>query len=441
MRTRSLLFSSLLLMLALAVASAQNAPSTGAAIEEGLAVPATQAARGLPLVLGTEVRESRLAGGISFTGMYTDNVFLSANGQQSDVSYEIEPYLAWQQFTSRLSLDLSGGAGLVANQHISERNQASENLGVDVGYRLKPHLRLRVDDSFVNTTGLFSGLNSSQQSGIGVVQQQNSSLITPASHVLTNSTLTELTYQFAPHSETGVRGVVSILRYPDGATSISNIPLFEGQSYSVETFYNRQFSARQWFGVTVRAQRFESQSSQVRTDAGSALLFYSLVPTSALSISLHAGPQVTNTHVSPPLAATLGPFDHHNLTPTAGATLSWQKSRTTAHLSYIRQASDGGGLFSAVTNETVQAGIRQALTDRQQVTFTFTYGGNETLAPGVTLRGYSSQAEYTRRLAAGLNGGGGYRFDRQGVDGTNTPAHANRFWISLSYEFSKPLGR
>ena len=121
--------------------------------------------------------------------------------------------------------------------------------------------------------------------------------------------------------------------------------------------------------------------------------------------------------------------------------MSWQKSRTSAHVSYIRQASDGGGLFSAVTNETVQAGIRQALTDRQQVTLTFTYGGNETLAPGVTLRGYSGQAEYTRRLAAGLHGGIGYRFDRQGVDGTNTPARANRFWVSLSYEFSKPLGR
>lgn len=441
MRTRSLLFLLLLLTLELSVASAQNAPSTGAAIEEGLAVPATQAARGLPLVLGNEVRESRLAGGIGFTGMYTDNVFLSTSGEQSDVSYEIQPYLAWQEFTSRLSLDLSGGAGFVANQHISERNQASENLGVDLAYRLKPHLRFRVDDSFVNTTGLFSGSNSSQQAGIGVVQQQNSTLITPATRTLTNSTLTELTYQVSPHSEAGVRGVVSILRYPDETTSTSNIPLFEGQSYSVETFYNRQFSARQWFGLTLRAQRFESDSSQVRTDAGSALLFYSLVPTSALSISLLAGPQVTNTYVSPSLAATLAPFDHHNLTPTVGATLSWQKSRTSAHLSYIRQASDGGGLFSAVTNETVQAGIRQALTDRQQVSLTFTYGGNETLAPGLTLRGYSAQAEYTRRLAAGLNAGLGYRFDQQGVDATNLPSRANRVWISLSYEFSKPLGR
>jgi hypothetical protein len=441
MRTRSTLLFPLLLTLWLALAQAQNAPSTGAAIEEGLAVPATQAARSLPLVLGSEARESRLAGGISFTGMYTDNVFLSANGQQSDVSYEVQPYLAWQKFTSRLSLDLSGGAGLVANQHINERNQASEDFGVDLAYRLKPHLRFRVDDAFVNTTGLFSGLNSSQQSGIGIVQQQNSTLVTPASHVLTNSTLTELNYQFAPHSEAGVRGVVSILRYPDGSSSISNVPLFEGQSYSVETFYNHQFSARQWFGITLRAQRFESDSSQVRTDAGSALLFYSLVPTSALSISLLAGPQVTNTYVSPSLAATLGPFDRHSWTPTVGATLSWQRSRTSAHLSYIRQASDGGGLSSAVTNDTVQAGIREALTDRQQVTCTFTYGGNQTLAPGVTLRGYSAQAEYTRRLAAGLHGGFGYRFDQQRVDATNAPARANRFWVSLSYEVSKPLGR
>lgn len=433
-----------LVMLSAAWAAAQTEKDPGAAsFDQVMTVPPTQAGQSQGLKVGNELgRESTLAGGISVTAMYTDNVFLTATGKRDDISYDIQPHIAWRQFTPRLSLELAGGAGVVVNQKINERNMAAENLSLELSYRLQQHVTLRVSDGFVNTSGLFSGITTStSQSGTGVVQQANSTLITPASHILTNSTLSELTYQFSPNSNVGARGVVSILRYPGGASSVSNIPLFEGQSYSAEAFYNHRITQRQYFGFTLRGQRFESDKSLVVTDSGSVLLFYSLQPTATINLSFFGGPQLTNSRVDPSLLTTIGTFNAHQLLPSGGATFVWQKSHTTANVSYVRQASDSGGLVSAVINQTVEAGLRKQLTDRQEVTLAFTYAMNDTLVPSVNLRGYSGSAEYTRHITRSFSAGGGYRWEQQNVSGAATPARANRVWISLSYEMSKPLGQ
>ncbi len=405
-----------------------------------LEVPPTQAAQSAALSLGSQGRESALAGGVSLTALYTNNIFLTASNHQGNVSYELMPYLAWRQFSSRMSLHVGGGAGLVVNQYVRERNTAAENFNINLSYRLRQYVTLRFDDSFLNTSGLFSGRNPSSAS-IGVVQQANSTLISPASHILTNSSLAELTYPYRESSNLGVRGVVSILRYPGGAETITNIPLFEGQSYEAEFFYNHRATKRQWIGAALRVQRFDSYKSLVITDSGSLLLFYSLQPSNAINISFFAGPQLSNSRVAPAVASTLPQSDFHHLTPATGATFSWQKNRTSADVSFVRQVSDGAGLFSAVINESIQAGWRRQLSDRQQVSLSFTYGGNETTVPGVTLHGYSGGIDYSRRLTAALSAGLGYRFEQQGIARSNNPARANRCWISLAYEFSRPLGR
>jgi hypothetical protein len=425
-----------------AVAQTQKDPAAPT-LDQVMNVPPTLAGQSQPLKVGNELgRESSLSGGISFTTMYTDNLFLTATGHRSEISYEVGPHIAWRQFTPRLSLELDGGAGFIANQHFNERNMASENANFELSYRLRPHLTLRASDGFANISGLFSGVGTAtSQTGVGVVQQANSTVITPASHILTNTSLGELTYQFSAASNVGARGVVSILRYPDGATSVSNIPLYEEQSYSAEAFYNHRFSPRQWLGLTLRGQRFDSAKSLIVTDSGSVLLFYSLQPTSTINLTFFGGPQLISTRVDPSLLTTIGPFDAHQLLPSGGATFVWQKSRTIANLSYVRQANGGSGLGSAVTNQTMQAGLREQLTDRQDVTLAFTYATNETLVTNVKLHSYSARAEYTRRLTRSLAASLGYGWEQQNETTALLPARANRVWISLSYEMSKPLGQ
>jgi hypothetical protein len=424
-------------------AVAQTQKDSGATFDQVLNVPPTQAGQSQPLKVGNELgRESSLSGGITFTTMYTDNLFLTPTGHRDEISYEAGPHIAWQQFTRRLSLELGGGAGVLVNQHFNERNTASENFNLELSYRLQQHVTWRVSDAFVNTSGLFSGVGAPvSQSGVGVVQQANSTILTPASRFLTNSALSELTYQFSASSNVGARGVFSILRYPGGATSVNNIPLFEGQSYAAEAFYNHRFSPRQWFGLTLRGQRFESDKSLIITDSGSVLLFYSLRPISTVTLSFFGGPELINSRVDPSLLIRVGPFKAHQLLPSGGTTFVWQKSRTTANLSYVRGASGGGGLVSAVTNQTVQAGLRQQLTDRQDLALAFTYATNETLVSSVSLHSYSGRATYTRHFTRSFSGTLGYGWEQQNGTGASLPARANRVWVSLSYEMSKPLGQ
>src|SRR5262249_23133576 len=160
-----------------------------------------------------------------------------------------------------------------------------------------------------------------------------------------------------------------------------------------------------------------SDKSFVVTDSGSVLLFYSIQPTSTINLSFFGGPQLTNSRVDPSLLPTIGSFNSHQLLPSGGATFVWQKSHTTANVSYVRQASDSGGLVSAVTNQTLEAGLRKQLTDRQDLTLAFTYALNDTLVPGVNLRGYSGSAEYMRHLTRAASVGFGYRWEQQGIAG------------------------
>ena len=422
---------------------AQSREPEPALADERIAPPATMAGRGEPLVFLSELgHESTLSAGVGFSGVYTDNTFLVATPRENDMSYEFNPHLSWQQFTSRMNLDLSLAAGFVANQRFTQRNQSSQNFAVDFTYRLRPYVNLRLSNAFVNTMGLFSGpAIATIPSSIGVVQQPTSTVLTPAAHIITNSTLAELNYQFSARSIIGARAVYALLRYPDAAPSVGNVPLFEGQSYSAEVFYNTQLSMRHWLGVTLRAQRFDAHSSLVTTNAQSILLLYSFKPLQNVSLSLFAGPQLTTLHVDHTLVTTIPAFEPRRWSPAAGATLGWQGHHTSATVSYTRQVNDGGGLASAVVGDAVQAGVRRQLGTRQQISASFTYGSNETLIPGINLRSYSSRVDFSRRLTRSVVGGVGYGFDQQKAASTQAAAQANRIWFSLGYDFTRPLGK
>jgi hypothetical protein len=374
--------------------------------------------------------------------MFTDNAELATTNQISDLSYNIVPHLAFNSSTPRLSYSAGVLAGFLVNRTLNERNQATQSADFDLTYRMAQFVTLRFSDQFTNSTGLWSGAGAGTAStgpGIGALQQPNNSLFT-FGRFRTNVVLAELSGQLTAESFAGIRGYQSYLWFPSNATDPVLGTLYGGNSYSAEAYYNHHFSVRNWGGIVLRAQRFDVNRLEGRTDAASLLFMYAFNITPTTSLSFLGGPELSVSSVPQGLPTPVTAFNRRLWSPVAGAVFGWQGQRTSVTASFTHQISNGGGLISAVTLSSGEAQIMWRVGRRLEIGPAFAYGQNVPIVPSPTIRTYSGQFQSTYRLGNYSLGAGYARDDRTAVASTAS-ASANRVWVSFSYDFLRPLGR
>lgn len=405
--------------------------------------PVTLNGQGPSLAFQSEkARSNYLSGGIALAGTFTDNALLSSTNGVSDVSYLVQPYLNFAQSGPRVDWNVGLGSVLTVHHQVNEDNNTAENLRLDLNYRLTQYINLRVSSNFSNTTGLFSALNPATSEGIGVAERANSSLLIPfTQRTIGTSNLAELNYQFSPRSIVGVRGTYSILDYPGSSKNSQFGPLYNTRTYSGEAFYNHQVSAKQWVGVTLRTQKFEIQAFP-GTKVDSCLLFYALNVTPSVTLSVFSGPERFDAPRISDITNPLRSIRDRQWTPAEGATFTWQGVHTSVLAAFSRQTSDGGGLSSAVTAKTASVQLRRQLDSRRELSFGFAYASNDPLELRQSSRGgFSGLFQFQQRLAKSFIARVGYTRNQQdSLAGLGTPA-ANLLWVSVSYDFSRPLGR
>jgi hypothetical protein len=384
-----------------------------------------------------------VSGGMSFTDVFTDNMYMSSANTESTFSYLLQPYIRVAQSTSRLNWDASFGAGFYFYQKTGDENEWSKNVIVDLSYRLTQRLNLRFSESFSDTAGLFSASNPvSTTSGIGVVEQSNNSvLLPPVQRTVGNTSLAELSYQFSPGSEAGVRGTYSLFDYPGSTTDSSFGPLYDSRTYSAEAFYNQRLSLRQWLGASLRVQHIDTQPSIGHTDTASMLLYYGLEFRPSMTLSFFAGPEYYDTPPVSGVTTNEALFYGHQWTPALGATFNWQGENTSFVAEYSRQVSDGGGLYSAVTLQQENASFRSQLTERQAVTVAVAHSENDPLGTGQKFNGLSASVSLEHLLTRSLSLRLGYARQRQELPSSQNTASTNLAWVSISYNFMHSFGR
>jgi len=421
----------------------QSEPAEPSGIEQAPAPP-TLIGQDLPRGLLIEgAGPNYVTGGIAITQMFTDNAELTNSNTVSDLSYEMMPHLALVHSGPRLSYDLGVAAGFVVNRTLDQRNRATESAAGDLSYRVAQFVTLRLNDSFMNTTGLWSGLNtgtSSTGSGIGAVQQPSSAVLT-YDRFRSNSALAELSAQLSTNTFAGVRGTHSYTWFPDGSSSPVAGTLYNDQLYSAEAFYNHHFTARNWAGITLRAQRFDLEHSAPRTDTASLLALYGVNIRPNVSLSLFGGPELSVTVVPLGIVLPPTPFPHRLWSPAAGAVFSWQGHRTTGGASYTRLINSSGGLSSAVTLTSVEGNVLRQVGSHLELGPGFLYAESVPIVGTQTIRTCSGLFQFTYRVGRNYLFNGGYARDQQSAIGTNNSASANRVWISFSVDFLRPLGR
>lgn len=408
----------------------------------GMATPAPVSGEGYSMGFTSETRENYLRGGVVFTTAYDSDVTVGTNGQPvGDESYSIWPTISLDETRSRFHLTLSYSPGYTFYQNTSSLNAANQNFAVAFKYLLSPHVTLSLRDSFQKTSSILNQANPDSGSPVsGAVFVPNNSVIAPIADVLTNNANATLSYQFSANGMIGASGNFTNLHYPN-ATQVPG--LFDSSSRGGSAFYNHRLSKMNYIGATYQYQTFFSYltGGQSETQTQSILLFYTLYFKPTLSLSLFGGPQYSNTQ-------QLGLPSSQSWSPSGGASFGWQGKVTSVAASYSQAISGGGGLVGAVHYYGVNGSVRQRFTRTLSGGISGNYSNNQVLdaLPGYDNNGHTVSGSASLQYQIGQNLNAGVQYTRMHQSYNDVPAISvvpdhNRIAVSISYQFSKSLGR
>jgi hypothetical protein len=205
-----------------------------------------------------------------------------------------------------------------------------------------------------------------------------------------------------------------------------------------------------YVGVNYQYQRLISYPTEGlnETQTHAILFFYTLYATPTFSVSFFGGPQHSDT-VQPPLPPLNVQLPAARAwTPAAGASLSWQGRLNSVAVSYKHIISGGGGLFGAVLMDSASLSLQQQIARSLSGSLGAGYTQNNILgsllSAGNDGHTVSGTASLQKQLGEHFNAQVGYTRLHQSYGGVavlSTNPDTNRGFVSVSYQFSRPLGR
>jgi hypothetical protein len=423
--------------------TSESTASSNAVTEDRMVTPPTVSGDSYTTEFLSESRSNYLRGGIVFTTAYSDNVLGGTSGAPvSDESYSIFPTISLNKTTSRVQSNFTYSPGFTFYQHTSSRNQADQNVSLDLKYRLSPHVTLTIDDVFRRTSNVFNQPNPASNTQVsGTPQSPTVAIVTPIADQLSDSANIGLSYQFAANAMVGISGYFNYLHYPNP----EQVPgLYDSNSGGGSAFYTYRLSKKHYIGANYRYERILAYPVNATSDVEihTAYLFYTVYLKPTLSISVSGGPQHTNAVQSP--LPTLSQWS-----PSGTASISWQGQHSSLAANYAHLVTAGGGLTGAYESHSANVTARRQLLRTWSGGISGYYSINKTLDPNIFLVGQdghsiSGTVSVQHPLGEHLGVEFGYSYLHQSYDNIAAIAGApdtNRGWISISYQFSRPLGR
>ncbi len=403
-----------------------------------------------PTIVGFEMRSNYLAAGLILDTAYNDNVPTGGSTTLgSDIIYSILPTIALDQTTSRQHLTLTYSPGFTFYQHTSGLNAMNQNAALNFQYRLSQHTTISLGGSFQKSSNVFNQLLPLSGGAIsGSTQSPPTEVVAPFAERLNYTANIGLSHQLSRNGMIGASGIVTESNYPNPAQAAG---LYNSNLGGGSVFYSQRLSSTQYVGVTYQYLRSQGNplnaqanpvSAQNEVQTHTVLPFYTIYLNPALSLSLSGGPQYFD-------AAQSASQSVRAWTPSAMASVGWQGSHTNFVASYSRTVTGGLGLPGAFDSNNTNASARLQMARTWTVELTASYSINNNVTPlfspsspgGHTISGtVSVQHSMSEHLKAEL----GYTRLHQSYSGITVISNApdsNHGFISISYQFTRPLGR
>jgi len=379
--------------------------------------------------------------GLSTETLFDDNVFSTATDIHSDLAYIIAPNIGIRQSRGRLDWKFNYKGGFTAHQKFDAYNQGAHNFEGGLFYKLAPHVDFAIADRFLKTTGLFNQLQAEAPNRGTVRRQPNQSVVIPLADQSSNLALVEINDQYSAKSTIGGGVGFHTLRF--GKSPAGSL-LLDTDSQEAEGYYNHRISERNLLGLMYRFQRFTFDVANSNTTVHSMLGTYELAMQKQSTLTFFAGPEYISSGV------IAGTGQQKTLTAAAGAAFEYNGVRTGIAASVSRTISDGGGLLRTVNLTQASGTVRLHWSDKWSTEMGGGYGNNDPLGtaavaavPYSQLNDASGRVGVTRDIATWkLSLGYARIFQSQNVIGNgNNDVRHNAAWLSVSYQFTRALGR
>jgi len=409
---------------------------------EHMMTPPPVSREGYPVDAGSEGRSNFIAGGLVFTAAATDNLMLFGGGDKSpDQTFAFLPTIELDRRTPRDGETLSYSTGYTLYNHYSQLNAVTQNGSGTYRLHLTPYAVIRMSDSFLQNYNTYNQGNPFAGGGVsGAPGSSDTPLIEPYANQLSNSSNAGFEYQYAKNAMIGAGGSYSFLNFSGN----SYIPQLSDQNTTGGNgFFSRRFG-RSYAGVTYQFSKFVTHPYGSYTIANTVFGFYTHYFSRTISISVLGGPEhyTSWTEVKPKSSAW---------TPAVQGSVGWQVARANLAANYSHVVSGAGGLIGTFHSDTGSLSCLYMFTRKWSASAhaeyshfvninsnavdLSVYAGGDSISGGVDV-----QRRFTERLSMEA----GYLHLHQsypGVVATGTLEDSNRGYVSIMYQFNRPLGR
>jgi hypothetical protein len=421
-------------------AKAQVAPeaSGGENQDEPMQMPALETGTPYAAETGSESRSNVLNGSIGFTPAYDDNVYPGlGSSPTSEMSYSITPAIRFDQTVSHLHRAFSYSPSFTIYQQTSGLNALNHAASANFDYRWTPHVTVTATDTFQKTSDVFSQAGTSVSGSLSV---SPADIISPWINHLSNAVTGNLGYQFSENGMIGGGGGSNLMKIPNYGSSGS----YDSNGQDASAFFNRRLTLAQTVGVNYQYTRnvatYTAGTFEVQTHG--VMAFYSFATGEHFSASIAAGPQYyTETVTSIPASSAW--------TPAVNASFGWQVERSSVAASLSRTVNGGGGLLGAYISESANLHARHQFARTWTIDVGGDYGNYKNSAPQSVLPfpgGHTINGEISLDHPIGehLHSTIGYQRMHRTYSGSTAltvDPDADRAYFTVSYQFSRPIGR
>jgi hypothetical protein len=405
-------------------------------------IPPPVGIAGLSTQSESETRSNYLRGSLDVSAAYIDNLYADSSATEiSETIYTFRPSLSWDQTTERQHRSFTYSPGYTLYHPSGSLNQVDQNATAGYEIRLAPHVTLSANDTFRRSSTAYGEGDLSGGGVTGPAQPPAVGILAPFAEEMTNQASAELTVQTGLNDMIGFSGTEGLLDFPDPSQATG---LFDSNTWGGTAFYSRRFSAAQYggfrYGYSENHASQTQMSSTVRTNTISA--YYTIFPSEGLSLSVSGG--AVRYEVGETSEPSTSAWD-----PSWAVSLGWQGMHTGFAAGYSRSISGGGGLFGAYRTDGANGSFHWRMSQTWTADLGAAYYETKSVTPLLSLNtgnGHSVTGNvrighsFTDHLSAN------FEYDRvhqdyAGIESVALNPNSNRETVSLSWQFTRPVGQ
>jgi len=397
-----------------------------------------------------------IAGGVAYENASSNN-----SSEPAYENYTVNPSIAITESRPRTALSVQYSPGYTREQQ-GAGSQFMQTLLGSAQFRLSEKLTLQLSERYLRMNSWFTGLQvNPTQPGGNVIQTPNESILTKGTVIASSISSLNLVYQASESTVAGIGGSFNTGNFSQVQITL-NQPLFNFNSGSVNAYVSHRIQGSNWLGITGNFQRIDTTGvTKEGADNPSLQLFYTFAPSAHTSVSLFAGPSyfTSQAETAIDILGTSIPLTipSHGWGTNFGTTLGWRAQRTGISGMYMHRISDGGGLSGATRSDSATVNLRRQLSQRWTASGILIYGKNnsQSILYGASFQQILGTANLNWALSEHFSMMLSYARDNLHSSynnliagnttvptGTNNQTiNDNRAWATISYQFTRPLGR